>query len=715
MSLAKQVSFLAAFRCVALIHGQGSADTEITYADHIAPVIYENCATCHRPEGVGPFSLLTYEETRRRARQISEVTRSRFMPPWKPDQGHGPKFIGERRLTDDQIELLNRWANEGTASGDLSKVPERPEFANDWQLGEPDLVLELPEAYILQAEGEDVYRNFVIPLPLDSFRFVRAMEFRPRSQLNIHHAVLQVDKTQSSRERDELDPGPGFEGMGLGSAAPPEGQLVGWTPGQQPYESFPGTAWKLEPGDSVVLQLHMLPSGKREAISPQIGLYFTDEAPTRSSYTLQMRNFDIDIPAGESSYAFEETMRVSVESDIVGLYPHAHYIGKDLSAYAIFPDGSKHWLFRISDWDFNWQSDYRYESPLRIPAGTTLHMKYVYDNSLENPRNPHNPPRRVRGGWKSTDEMGELTIQAIPVRSEDLAALKQDQLNYNIDAAGGQALYAYELGYYFELQGMLKEAGEFYRDAIEEDPYLASAHFKLGHVYERLGNYRAAEAAYRQALAIQPQLIPANIGMARIHYLNRMDFLAIDALEKTLEWEPESVEGRVYLARIYQDASKIDSALEALSPGMEFHESNPYFRLELGKLLLLAENRDAAIEHLEFAANGKPEAGTFSNLQELRSIQSEAFATLASIEADKGDGESAQRYFELAIEAMPMNVSATLSSAKLYFDEGELEASRARLESIRSLPSNVKASLPVLMRTSETEADWSAFVSDVLE
>ncbi|MBT3483004.1 MAG: tetratricopeptide repeat protein, partial [Opitutales bacterium] len=556
-----------------------SETDSVNFAEHVAPILYENCVVCHRPDGVGPFSLIGYETARKRSRQISEVTASRFMPPWKPNPNYGPKFQGERALTADQITTLTTWYEQGMPAGDLSKAPKPPSFPKTWQLGQPDLILEFPESYQLQADGTDIYRNFVIPIPLDSPKYVRAIEFLPSSQLVIHHAVIQVDKTATSREKDQLEPGPGFDGMGIGAAAPPEGQLVGWTPGQSPYQSYPGTAWELEPGSDVVIQLHLQPSGKTESVSPKVGLYFTDEAPTRSSYIMQLREFDLNIDPEDSNYTIEESIKIPVDSEIIGLYPHAHYIGKDLGAYAIFPDGSKNWLFRITDWDFNWQSDYRYETPIKIPAGSKIHMSYVFDNSSDNIRNPNAPPQRILSGWTSTDEMAELSIQIIPSDEQDLDQLKQAQVQYEIDSAGGRSQYSYNLGSYYELQGLMEKAAEYYYGAIQDDPAFASAHFKLGHILERRGNIPAAESRYRQALALRPELIPANIGLARIHYLNRADFLAVDLLEQVLEWEPRNSEARIYLARIHQSNSKLDKALDTLKPGLAFHKENLFFRL----------------------------------------------------------------------------------------------------------------------------------------
>lgn len=692
-------------------HSQ-TGNREVTFARDIAPILYENCVVCHRPDGVAPFSLIEYESIKRRAQQISEVVSSGYMPPWKPDSRYGPKFQGERKLTSNQIEILNRWYETGMSAGDLDQTPTPPSFPDTWQMGAPDAIVEFPEPYLLQAEGTDIYRNFVISVPFDSTKHIKAIEFLPGSQNVIHHAVLQVDKTTTSRENDELEPGIGFDGMGIGAAAPPEGQMVGWTPGQNPYESYPGTAWTLEPGSDIVIQLHMLPSGKVESISPRVGLYFTEEAPTRSSFVMQMKNFDIDIEPENDAFQIEEKMSIPVDMDIIGVYPHAHYIGKDLGAYALFPDGSKHWLFRIPDWDFNWQSDYRYETPVRIPAGSTLHMSYTYDNSSNNIRNPNNPPQRVRDGWTSFDEMAELSIQVLPVEEKDLDALKKAQARYDIESAGGKARYAYNLGNYFELQGLLSRAGNYYYDAVQDDPAFASAHYKLGHVLERRGNLAGAEDRYRTALALRPELIPANIGLARIHYQNRAEFLAIDLLDQVLKWEPQNYDARVYLARIQQTYSSPEKAHQILEAGKPFHENNPYFRLEMGKLDQAIGDLESALEHFRFAAENEPDLTKPLSKKETNSLKSEALRSLAEVHSRNGNSSEAEKYLEKAIETMPHNFQALLDSAKIAFEWGKRNDCINRLKQIRELPESVRPPKDFIV-DSVPSSEWKALVNEV--
>ena len=271
----------------------------ITYSADVAPLVHRSCVPCHRPDGPAPFSLTTYEDVRRRASQIAAVTKSGVMPPWKPDAGSGP-FVGERRLTDGEIDRLARRAAGGAPLGDPGAVPVAPVWPSGWQLGQPDLVLTLPE-YELRADGRDVFRNFVLPASTGGPRYVRGFEFRADSAA-VHHANIRVDYTPASRALEEADPDPGYEGLVLRSADYSDGHFLGWPPGQWPPLAPEGLAWTLQEGADFVVQLHMRPTGKRERIRPRFGLFFTDTPPARTPAMLRLGRQNIDIPAGNSSH-----------------------------------------------------------------------------------------------------------------------------------------------------------------------------------------------------------------------------------------------------------------------------------------------------------------------------------------------------------------------------------------------------------------------------
>ena len=303
-----------------------------------------------------------------------------------------------------------------------------------WAQGEPDLVVQLPEPYELAADGADVYRNFVLSVPLEDPVYVRAIEFDPGTPRVVHHAFVQLDPTPTSRLLDQESPEPGFgdlTDMQLPSTVVNPGDsgfFHSWTPGKRPFGGYEDMSWPLEPSHDIVMQLHMRPSGKVEHVQPSIAFYFAERPPTRFPYVIGLRAAFLDIPPGESAYTFEKQYTLPVDVDVLAIAPHAHYIGKELQGFARLPDGSQRWLLHIADWDFNWQGDYRFERPLFLPQGTRITQRFSYDNSSSNPRNPVSPPTRVRTGGSSSDEMGELWIQVLPRRPEDRDVLKRHHM-----------------------------------------------------------------------------------------------------------------------------------------------------------------------------------------------------------------------------------------------------------------------------------------------
>ncbi len=447
----------------------------------IAPIVFENCSLCHRPGEAAPFSLLTYRDVAKRARQISEVTSSRYMPPWLPDPAAN-HFEGERILTETEIETIARWVEQGAPEGDPAALPESPQFVDGWQLGEPDLVVTMGEAFELPADGEDIYRNFVIPTRLDRPRYVRAMELRPGNLRVAHHAFMLIDTTRESRRLDQMDPQPGYPGMDTGTgAASPSGHFISWQPGKQASFSLPGMSWRLAPRTDLVLQLHMQTTGKVEAVQSSVGFYFTDEPPKRVPYKIVLRSTEIDIPAGDGDYAVGASYRLPVDVHVLGIIPHAHYLGKRLQGYATLPDGKRQWLMKIDDWDFNWQGDYRYRDPIFLPKGAVISQHFAYDNTAENPRNPHSPPQRVTYGLQTTDEMGELWLQLLPSSSKDYAILNRDYGRFS-----------------------LEENINFYQARIAAGPQTASDHTKLGKAQFALGRQEEALASINRSIELDP-------------------------------------------------------------------------------------------------------------------------------------------------------------------------------------------------------------------
>ena len=407
-----------------------------TFNKDIAPLVWNNCAGCHHTGEVAPFSLTSYEDVRKRAKQIAKITHSRTMPPWKAEPGYGD-FQNERRLSDAQIALIQAWSQNGAPEGDPKDLPPLPKFTDGWQMGEPDVVVKMTEAYTLRAERPDVFRAFVVPLDLPPGKYVKAVEYRPANRKVTHHALLFLDNTGAARRLDEADPGPGYAAMG-GVGFLPSGGMGGWAPGAPPYRFPDGAAKEIKPGTDLVIQTHFHPSGKPESEQASVGLYLTSEPPTRTAATLPLGlRGAIDIPPNVKDYKWADSMTIPVAVEIPGITPHAHYICREMKVWATLPTGEKQWLIWIKDWDFDWQGQYRYKSPVQLPAGTKIDMEYTYDNTADNPRNPSTPPKRVRRGEQTTDEMGITFLQVMPKDPKEITTLRAAIRNHFLAAAAG--------------------------------------------------------------------------------------------------------------------------------------------------------------------------------------------------------------------------------------------------------------------------------------
>ncbi len=394
-----------------------------TWSRQIAPILYKNCTTCHHPGGAGPFSLLTYDDARRWSAQILTVTQSRYMPPWLPEPGYGD-FADSRRLSDHDLAEIKRWVNANMPQGIAAEAPSAPEYNSEWQLGPPDLVLTAPQSFTVPADGQDLFRNFIYPVNVTRTRYIRAVEILPGNARVVHHANILIDRTAELRRLYPGDWRAGIPGMeleiGSGDRFDPDSHFLFWKPDTPAVVEPPGMPWRIDPGNDLILNTHLKPTGRVETVQPHIGLYFTDSPPTRAPMLLQLEHdAALNIPAGDSHFVVEDQLRLPIAVYALGIYPHAHYLGKQLEAWSIAPDGKRTPLILIKDWDIDRQSVYSYRKPVLLPAGSVLHMRYVYDNSAANPRNPANPPVRVRNGNRSTDEMGHLWLQVLPVHATE--------------------------------------------------------------------------------------------------------------------------------------------------------------------------------------------------------------------------------------------------------------------------------------------------------
>jgi tetratricopeptide (TPR) repeat protein len=550
----------------------GHGDATVTFNRDIAPIVFRNCIVCHRPGESAPFSLLDYDQAKKRAGLITALTTSRFMPPWLPEHG-SVEFLGERGLSDDEIALIRRWVEQGAAEGDPAHLPPLPTFTEGWQLGEPDVILSLPEAFTVPAEGVDVFRNFVLPIPVSTPRWVKAVELRPGNPRVVHHAVMQVDRSRASQRRDEEDREPGFPGMDMAGSEPPGGQLLGWTPGKVAIVDE-RLAWRLTPGSDMVVQLHMLPSGKPERVSPKIGLFFTDNAPGKQAFSLLMRNDNIDIPAGVADYVIEDSLTLPVAVAALGIYPHAHYLGKTIEATATLPDGRKQTLIKIPNWNFNWQDDYRYRQPLQLPAGTRIDMRFTYDNTSANPLNPHIPPRRVEFGNRSTDEMATLTIQVMPENGDDKPLLREALMRARLEKNPDNWFAHGALSSALVLQGRLDEGLAEIREALRLNPRHPQLRYNLGNIQLKLGWTEQAIESYQQVLAIEPDHPKANNNLA-VAFQRRGDMArAVEHYREQLTVSPMDAQAHANLGSALFELGRFreadDAFLKALALDSEW-------------------------------------------------------------------------------------------------------------------------------------------------
>jgi hypothetical protein len=528
------------------------AATPPTFARDIAPIIYEKCAPCHHPGAAAPFSLLTYADLEKRAAQIAAATKSGYMPPWLPEPGYG-SFQDDRRLTLAELQTIQDWVLDGAPEGPTPHIPP-PSFTDGWQLGQPDLILDAASAFDLPASGRDIYWNFIFAPNLTARRWVRAIEIRPGQPRVVHHANLLVDRERSAHLH-ESTPGKGFPGMDLmitRSPFDPDGHFLFWKPGNTPHVEPNGFAWRLDPGNQLVLNMHLQPSGKHEQVRPSIGLYFTDQPQTKFPLLVQLENDQaLDIPAGTPDFPIADDFRLPLDADVLAVYPHAHYLGKLLEAWATLPDGSKKWLVRIPNWDQNWQAVFYYREPVFLPKDSVIHMRYRYDNSSDNPRNPNHPPKRVQAGNQATDEMGHLWLQVLPRGAGDHRR---------------------------ELQEALM------RHHIAKSPNDYVAHMNLGAILLSRLNPQAAVSELQTAARLQPNRPEVHnmlgLGLAT---LNR-NAEAIPQFELALKARPDYASARFNLATSQAKLGRVEEAVKNLRQVLAANPEDPYAKKRLADL-----------------------------------------------------------------------------------------------------------------------------------
>jgi Flp pilus assembly protein TadD len=550
------------------------------------------------------------------------------MPPWLPDPGN-PPFVGERRLSDDEIATLERWAQTGAPEGNRDDLPRLPRWPSDWQLGRPDLVAEMSRPYVLAAAaGHDTYRNVVFTLALPATRFVRAIEFKP-GDAPIHHAVIRVDRQHASRARDGADGQPGFDGMAAYDVQDPDGHFLGWAPGRGPIVAPEGLPWTLDRDADLVVELHLMARPAAAAVQPSIGLFFTDTPPAKTPVTIVMGSKAIDIPAGAPNFAIEDRYQLPVDAEVLSVYPHAHYLAKEMDVGAVLPDGSTRRVMHIRRWSFNWQQDYRFVTPLLLPRGTTLVMRYTYDNSPDNPANPHHPPRRVTWGPQSHDEMGNLGVQLVTRTATESADLARSFARHAalIDVAGAETL-------------------------VKADPQSAAYAALLGTSYMRVGRYADARPALERALRFAPASATNENHLAGALLALGRTAEALTHFRNAVAHAPRDPHLRFNLARVLASTHRESNAEAEFERALALDPAFAEAHRHLGVLLFARGALDAAIAHLTRAADLAPASASIH-------------ADLGGALAERGRLDEAAAHLRRALQIDPANATARENLARL--------------------------------------------------
>jgi peroxiredoxin len=365
-----------------------SREREVTFAKHIAPILQTRCQACHRPGEIGPFSLTSYDGAKKRTRRIREAVLEERMPPWHADPRFG-KFTNDRRLPADERDTLLAWIDGGAALGDEKDLPPPRTFVEGWSIGQPDKIITMVDEFKVPAAGVLDYQRFTVEPGFTEDTWVQAAECRPGNRAVVHHILVYV-----------LAPGKRNPYAADGTAT----TLSGWAPGDMPAMYSPGTARRIPAGSKLMFEVHYTPNGVEQTDRSSVGVIFAKEPPDRIAETNILANLTFRIPPGEANQRGEMTFTFPKDGRVLSFMPHMHLRGSSAKYVARYPDGKTETLLYVPDYDFNWQSVYRFAEPLKVPKGTKLTWIGHWDNSADNPRNP-DPKKEVGWGLQTWDEM----------------------------------------------------------------------------------------------------------------------------------------------------------------------------------------------------------------------------------------------------------------------------------------------------------------------
>ena len=406
---------LAALAWVPTEAQQPAANTP-TFSKDVAPILYKHCVSCHRPGEAAPMSLITHEQARPYARAIANAVTNRTMPPWHADAPAGT-FHNERILSDPERQTLTAWAAGGAVSGDPRDLPAPPTFSDGWALGTPDVVLEMQEDYRVPAKGTVQYEWLYIPTNFTEAKWVKSIEIRPGNRSVVHHVLIyyrakpdgKTPPVARPNQRDQSNPPPDEPGVSLHPrrrdlAGMPPRLIATYAPGTNPQVAPAGTAFRLEPGGILELQMHYTATGQATTDRTKVGITFASEPSPREVRAQHFMNMTLKLPAGDADVAVTTDLEFLQDATVWGLFPHTHLRGKRW-AYALeLPNGEKKSILSVPRYDFNWQTYYMFTEPLHVPKGSKIISTAWYDNSAANKSNP-NPNVDVLWGDQTWQEM----------------------------------------------------------------------------------------------------------------------------------------------------------------------------------------------------------------------------------------------------------------------------------------------------------------------
>jgi tetratricopeptide (TPR) repeat protein len=669
-----------------------------TWSREVASVLYKNCATCHHPGGAGPFSLLTYADAKRWGPQLMKVTQSRFMPPWLPEPGYGD-FSDVRRLSDHERDLIKQWVTEKMPEGDSAVAPPTPHYDADWLMGKPDLILKVARPFTLPGGGTDVFRNFILPYPLKETHYIRAMEIRPGTPQIVHHANITIDRTGTLRRQFPNDWQNGIAGMELmvdaGNRFDPDSHFLFWKPDTPALVEPAGMPWRLDPGNDLILNMHLKPSGKPETLDAVVGLYFTPDPPAKQPMLIDLERDDaLDIPPGEANFVVEDSLTLPVDLEVLGAYPHAHYLGRDMQGWAILPNGEKKWLVWIRNWDIDRQAVYRYKEPVRLPKGTVLHMRYTYDNSSTNIHNPHSPPVRVHAGNRSEDEMAHLWFQVLPVNVQPGAPdprllLEETWMRDRLSKTPGDQVSLYNFAAALAGEGKFAEAVSAFEKELSQSPHDVRTLTALGAALEGAGDWQQAQQRFRSAIEAagtdESSTCDPRFDLASSEFRHNQPEAAEEFRTEVASC-PEDTEALTGLAQIEIEANQNTAAIQHLTAAIRVNPSLADAHEQLARAYAQGGDLQGALAELEKAAQLKPDDATIhsglsqvlaatGSLQQaideqrtaLKLLEDDAdgWNNLGVLEARTGHAPAAREAFQHALRLDPQHLQAKANLARL--------------------------------------------------